>query len=137
MCLLCGKSFSNEAMKPSRLSDHLEKKEADKKDKPVAFFQDLKDKFRNRSTITSMMTNCSEQVGRGLLAFYKVSYLIAKYGKPHIIGENLIIPTVKEIMSIMFSNPVDILSNIPLSISSVLEELRKWQMKLQVPWLLN
>ena len=108
MCLLCGKSFSNEAMKPSRLSDHLEKKDADKKDKPVAFFHDLKDKFRKRSTITSMMTNCSEQVGRGVLAFYKVSYLIAKCGKPHTIGENLIIPTVKEIMSIMFSNPVDI-----------------------------
>ena len=43
------------------------------------------------------MTNCSEQVGRGLLAFYKVSYLIAKCEKPHTIGENLIIPAVKEI----------------------------------------
>ena len=99
-------------MKPTRLSDHLEKKHADKKDKSVAFFQDLKDKFRKRNTITSMMTNCSEQVGRGLLASYKVSYLISKCGKPHIIGENLIIPAVKEIMSIMLSNPVDIIPNI-------------------------
>ena len=70
-------------MKPSRLSYHLEKKHADKKDKPVAFFQDLKDKFRKRNTITSMMTNCLEQVGRGLLPSHKVSYLIAKCGKPH------------------------------------------------------
>ena len=31
MCLLCGKPFSNKAMKPSRLSNHLEKKHADKK----------------------------------------------------------------------------------------------------------
>ena len=46
MCLLSGKSFSNKAMKPSRLSNHLEKKHADKKDKPVTFFQDLKEKFR-------------------------------------------------------------------------------------------
>ena len=45
MCLLCGKSFSNKAMKLSRLSDHLEEKHADQKDKPGAFFQDLKDKF--------------------------------------------------------------------------------------------
>ena len=119
MCLLCGKSFSNEAMKPSRLSDHSKKKKADKKDKPVAFFQDLKDKFRKRNTITSMMTNCSEQVGRGLLTSYKVSYLIAKCGKPHTIGENVIISAVKEIMSIMFSYPVDIISDIPLSNNSV------------------
>ena len=61
------------------------------------------------------MMNCAEQVGRGLLASYKVSYLIAKCGKPHTVGKNLIIPAVKEIMSIMFSNPVDIISNISLS----------------------
>ena len=42
-----------------------------------------------------MMTNCLEQVGRGLLASDKVSYLIAKCRKPHIIGENPIIPAVK------------------------------------------
>ena len=119
LCLLCGKPFSNEAIKPLRFSDHLERKHADKKNKPVAFFQDLKDKFRKRNTITSMMANCSEQVNRGLLAPYKVSHLIAKCGKPHTIGENLIIPAVKEIMSIMFSNPVDIISNIPLSNNSV------------------
>ena len=34
------------------------------------------------------------------------------------IGQNLI-PAVKEIMSIMFSNAVDIISNIPLSNNSV------------------
>ena len=64
------------------------------------------------------MTNCSKQVGRGLLASYKVSYFIAKCGMPYTIEENLI-PAVKEIMSIMFSNPVDIISNIPLSNNSV------------------
>ena len=125
MCLLCEKSFSNEAMKPSQLSNHLQKKHDDKKDKPVAFFQDSKDKFRKRNTITSMMTNCSEQVGRGLLASYKVSYLIAKCGKPHTVEENLIIPAVKEIMSIMFFNVVGIISNIPLSNNSVSRRIDK------------
>ena len=119
MCLVCGKSFSNEAMKPSRLLDHSKNKHADKKDRPVSFFQDLKDKFGKRNTKTSMMTKCSEQAGRGLLASYKISYLIAKCGKPHNIAENLIIPAVKEIMSLMFANPVDIISNIPLSNNSV------------------
>ena len=119
MCLVCGKSFSNQVMKPSRLLDHLKNKHADKKDNPVSFFQDLKDKFGKRDTVTSMMTKCSEQAGRGLLASYKISYLIAKCGKPHTIAENLIIPAVKEIMSTMFANPVDIISNIPLSNISV------------------
>ena len=63
MCLVCGKSFSNAAMKSSRLLDHLKNKHADKKDKHVSFFQDLKDKFGKRNTITSMMTKCSEQAG--------------------------------------------------------------------------
>ena len=125
MYLLSGKSFSNEAVKPSRISDYLDKKHADIKDKPVVFFQDLKDKFRKRNTTTSMMTNCSELVGRGLLASYKVFYLIAKCGKPHTIGENLIFPAVKEIMSIMFSNPVDIISNIPLSNNSISRRIDK------------
>ena len=82
MCLVCGKSFSNEAMKPSRLLDHLKSKHADKKDKPVSFFHDLKDKYGKRKTITSMMAKCSEQAGRGLLASYKVSYLIANVESP-------------------------------------------------------
>ena len=96
MCVLCGKSFFNEAMKPSQLLDHLENKHADKKDKPLSIFQNLKDKFGIRNTITSMMTKCSEQAGRGLLAFCEISYLIAKCGKPQTIAENLIIPLLKK-----------------------------------------
>ena len=57
MCLLCGEPFSNEAMKPSQLSDHLEKKQADKKDEPVAFFQDSTDKFRKREREFAYLAN--------------------------------------------------------------------------------
>ena len=70
-----------------------------------------------------MVRNCSEQVGQELLASNKVSYLIAKCEKPHTIEENLIIPAVKEIISIMFSNPVDIIFNIPLSNNSVFRRM--------------
>ena len=44
MCLLCGKIFSNEAMKPSRLCEHLHPSEADK---GVAYFQSLYDKKKS------------------------------------------------------------------------------------------
>ena len=38
MCLLCKKTLSNEAMKPSRLKDHLNRIHPDKADKPSKFF---------------------------------------------------------------------------------------------------
>ena len=39
MCLLCDQVFSNEAMKPSRLQDHLIKKHPDKASKDPAYFK--------------------------------------------------------------------------------------------------
>ena len=39
MRLLYKKILTNEAMKPSRLKDHLTKLHVDKVDKPIAFFQ--------------------------------------------------------------------------------------------------
>ena len=41
MCLLCNISCSNEAMKPSRLAEHLRTKHSEKKDMPIKFFQDI------------------------------------------------------------------------------------------------
>ena len=50
MCLLCKKTRTNEAMKPSRLKDHLSRIHPDKVYKPIAFFQALKEDHA-RSTI--------------------------------------------------------------------------------------
>ncbi len=41
MCLVCEKNFSNEAMKPSRLLEHLQKIHPDKSGKTLAFFHSL------------------------------------------------------------------------------------------------
>ena len=46
MCLLCNKVFSDEAMKPSRLSEHLTKIHPDKIGKSTAFFKSLWDYFK-------------------------------------------------------------------------------------------
>jgi hypothetical protein len=46
--------------------------------------------------------------------------LIAKSGKPHSIGEDFILPTVKEAITIVLHKPTeDIIRKIPLSNSSV------------------
>lgn len=120
LCLLCERTFSNEGMKPSRMSDHLKIKHADKANKDVAYFRDLKMKFEKRSTIKGLFTKQSSQLEQGLIASYKISKLIAKCGKSHTIGETLILPAVKEIINTMMGpGTSDITSLIPLSNSSV------------------
>ena len=56
----------------------------------------------------------------GMLASYNISKLIAKDGKPHIIGESLNLPAISEIIStVMNQNAVDIIRSIPLSNDTV------------------
>ncbi|CAL4084716.1 unnamed protein product, partial [Meganyctiphanes norvegica] len=48
MCLLCGKMFSNVAMQPSRLREHLHRVHPSEADKGVAYFQSLYDKQKKK-----------------------------------------------------------------------------------------
>uniref|UniRef100_UPI00358FF319 protein FAM200C-like n=1 Tax=Myxine glutinosa TaxID=7769 RepID=UPI00358FF319 len=84
MCLLCGITLSNEAMKPSRLSEHLSKKHSDKARTEVSYFQSLKEKFEKRSTVTTMFKAGQKLVDKGLEASYKLSLVIARSGKRRI-----------------------------------------------------
>ncbi|XP_064117701.1 zinc finger BED domain-containing protein 5-like [Macrobrachium nipponense] len=94
MFLLCMTSLSNESMRPSKLKKHLETAHKDKKDKPLDFFKKLRDEFQGRMTVNHMFTQKVAKVDRGMLASYKIANLIAKAGKPHTIGESLIMPAV-------------------------------------------
>ena len=49
MCLICNKVLSNEAWRPSRLLDHLNRMHPDKKDKKEEFFRNLRDKLQKKS----------------------------------------------------------------------------------------
>lgn len=119
-CLLCEKVFSNEAMKPSRLNEHLTKAHPDKADKNLSFFQSLRDNLQKRPTLSRMFYNASQQNTDGLRASYNISLLIAKSGKPHTIGEELILPAVSEVLStVLHKSPHDIIKTIPLSNNSV------------------
>jgi len=120
MCLLCGITLSNEAMKPSRLSEHLSKKHSDKARAEVSYFQSLKEKFEKRSTVTTMFKASQKLVDKGLEASYKLSLLIARSGKPYSIGEQLIKPAVGEVIkTVMGQDPYPVLSSIALSNDSV------------------
>ena len=120
MCLLCEKVFSNEVMKPSRLLEHLTKIHSDKVDKKIAYFQSLREKFQKRKTIGNMFASTSQQSTDGLRASYNISLLIARSGKPHAIGKELIQPAVREVLhTVVHNSPDQIMKAIPLSDNSV------------------
>ncbi|XP_013913991.1 PREDICTED: zinc finger MYM-type protein 6-like [Thamnophis sirtalis] len=119
-CFLCEKTFSNEAMKPSRLKDYLVRIHSDKADKPVSFFQSLKAKFEGCSTVEKLFGKSSLNADKGLICSYEVSLLIAKCGKPHTIGETLILPAVKQIVATMLGLSASTFTqSIPLSNDTV------------------
>ncbi|CAH1973658.1 unnamed protein product [Acanthoscelides obtectus] len=120
MCLLCNKVLGNDAMKPSKLQDHLRRCHPDKTEKDLKYFQTLKDKFQKRPTLDRMFASTSQRNDDGLRASYNISLLIAKSGKPHTIGEKLILPAVEEVLKTVLHKPAsDIIKRIPLSNNTV------------------
>ena len=125
MCLVCKKNFSNEAMKSSRLLEHLQNIHPDKSGKTLAFFHSLRDQFLKRKTM-SMFTSLSKNSDDGRKASYNISLLIAKADKPHIIGEELILPAVKEVIkTVLHKSPKQVIKSIPLSDNSVQRRVDK------------
>ncbi|CAH2003383.1 unnamed protein product [Acanthoscelides obtectus] len=109
-------------MKPSKLQDHLRRCHPDKTEKDLKYFQTLKDKFQKRPTLDRMFasTPTSQRNDDGFRVSYNISLLIAKSGKPHTIGEKLILPAVEEVLKTVLHKPAsDIIKRIPLSNNTV------------------
>ncbi|CAH2017823.1 unnamed protein product [Acanthoscelides obtectus] len=101
-------------MKPSKLQDHLRRCHPDKTEKYLQYFQTPKDKFQKRPTLDRMFASTSQSNDDGLRASYNISLLIAKSGKPHTIGEKLILPAVEEVLKTVLHKPAsDIIKRIP------------------------
>lgn len=119
-CLLCHRTLSNEAMKPSRMVAHLTSQHKKDKEKPLEYFQDLYEKFKNRHTITASFKKQSAKNKDGLTASYRMSKLIAKSGRSHNIGETLLIPSIQEYVStVMHQDPTDDIKTLALSDTTV------------------
>lgn len=119
-CLICEKTLTNESMRPSKLKNHLIVKHPDKKDESLEYFKKLRENFQKKRTIKNMFTDQSAKLDKGLLASYEISKLIAKAGKPHCLGESLIVPAISVVLStVMETNPRQVTQCIPLSNSSV------------------
>ena len=125
MCLFCKKILTNEAMKPSRLKDHLTRLHPDKADKSIEFFQALKECEAQSSINKAYAKNACPNV-KGLIASYKIAFLIAKKGLPFNVGESLVAPAVKEIIStVIEKDPTPVLRAVPLSDTTVTRRINE------------
>jgi hypothetical protein len=87
------------------------------------FFPSLHDKFQKWPTLSSIFCNASKQNTNSLRASY-ISLFAAKSGKPHTIGEELILPAVSEVMStVLHKSPHNTIKTIPLSNNSVQRDI--------------
>ena len=76
-CLLCERSFSNEAMKLSRLMEHLKKTHFNAAHKHITYFENLRDK-RKENTLQSLFAQSDRRNDDGLKASYNIALLMAK-----------------------------------------------------------
>ena len=73
-----------------------------------------------------MFASTSQQDSDGLRASYSISLLNAKSGKPHIIGEQLILPATREVLStVLHKSPDQIIKAIPQGDNSVQRRIDK------------
>lgn len=119
VCVLCSETLANEALKPCKLRRHLETKHGSFASKPREFFENkLKDYQHRKKVIESTCVTGGENE-KAVTASYEVSRLIATSGKPHTIGEHLILPAAKQMVSIMLGNSAKQLNSISLSNNTV------------------
>ena len=93
-CLLCHQALSNESMKAGRLESHLRVRHPDNSNSDLEYFKSLKERFQKRTKLTSLFAAQRAPHTRALEATYEISLLIAKNGKNHTIGEQLIKPAI-------------------------------------------
>ena len=119
-CLLCEKTFSSDAMKPAKMKDHLERIHCDKKNKDLDFFKKLKENITKRPTLKTFIKTPAIADYNGLKASYNIALNIAKKGKSHTIGEEIIMPAIKNVVEMVMKQDSErILKCVSLSARTV------------------
>lgn len=123
-CVICGEVLSNESMKPSLLTRHLQNKHLDFKDKNVTFFKRLLEN-KNKCNMHTYLSSSGSANEDALEASFRISYRTVKNGKNHTIGENLFLPRIKDAVSCVFGKDyVHKINAIPLSNDTVSRRIK-------------
>lgn len=118
-CLLFQQSLSNEPMKRVRFEAHLKAKHSFHANSDLNYFKALKDKFEKRLTIKTLLTAQAATASCTLEASYEISLLIAKAGKNHTVGEDLIKPSISAFLKTVLGKEENDVKAMPLSNDSV------------------
>ena len=88
--------------------------------KDIDYFENLKAKVMRQNSLPNMFKKGITKDKEGMVVPYNISKLIEKDGKPHSIGETLILPAITEVIStVMNPNAAEIIRSIPLSNDTV------------------
>uniref|UniRef100_A0A3B4X3Q8 DUF4371 domain-containing protein n=1 Tax=Seriola lalandi dorsalis TaxID=1841481 RepID=A0A3B4X3Q8_SERLL len=117
VCFICSARLSNEAMKPSKLTRHLETHHSSLKGKSIQYFEEMLRIFKGQQTLMKKSATSSENA---LKASYQVALRVAQCKKPHTIAEQLILPAAVDMCTTMGSEDcANKLKNIPLSDNTI------------------
>ena len=97
-CVVCLKVLSAESMKENKLQRHLKTNHSNCADKDVEFFQHKLKSIQGQKNVMKAFTSENKLA---VYSSYVASYQIAKQKKAHTIGEDLIMPDMKEVVKIM------------------------------------
>ena len=112
-CVISCKVLAAECMLPSKLKRHSTTNHNNLFGKPRKFFARNLSKMNKQSVLFS---NFLQTPARAQLASFKFAYRIAKYKKPHIILEELVLPAALDLISTMIRESVaQKLKALPLS----------------------
>ncbi|KAF2345259.1 Zinc finger BED-type [Trinorchestia longiramus] len=96
-CVICHKVLTNESLKPSKLSTHLQKCHPNVQNKDQAYFQRQAVALKNIQFRSSGIQ--AQKLQAAVEASYFVAYKVAEQQKCHTIAENLIRPCTYEMVS--------------------------------------
>jgi hypothetical protein len=101
-CVICFEIHSNQCMKPSLLKRHLSTKHSTLENKAKYYFVRKLSEMKSTKKIISSFSGSTE---KAVEASFLVNLRIAKCGKPHTIGEELILPAAKDMVTCILGVP--------------------------------
>lgn len=117
LCVVCSDILSNDAMKPSKLERHFQSKHKNLANKPIEYFERIRNDMRKQVITMKKMTIEDKSL---LKASYLVALQIAKNKKPYTIGEDLIKPCMLQAGEVVLGKQaVKKLKEIPMSANTI------------------
>ena len=113
ICLICACPLSNASMVPNKLERHLLTNHPQHKDKPIEYFQRLKQQRSAQSHKIKTFTTMSD---KAQITSYKIAQILVKQKKPHSDAETVVSPVLIAAAETMLDSEIaEKFKRIPLS----------------------